>query len=383
MSPVDAPVLERRGQDFPKEARVATASLAFLEISSLFDKFQNIITRENMGPRVYSLSDFFADLANFSRTKELSETFKSSFFPYLNKDNMDQVKSAIHNLAEIMTKLSKQLAKARPLNPRNNPIYESLSEIEQAEELMSYDLKDKEFRLTWAKINQETSFLLFLYNQNKLYDKFGNVDREKQKAVITYLNILRAAGLSERTDDKGVPRLRQLPYAHEISNHYYGLLAQAGLMKVLEDKGYYVLLPDWLKDGGKEVEMWDLNGVDMVVITPKGKIRFIDVKGSMFDKNGQIRQDVSTESYEYIPKVHNPIQDTIRRSIAVKKDDKFADNKQNLLNRYKKLPPNASHVSVKFFKIFIPTKKQIMSPTGIIKDERIIESILNEIDSDY
>jgi len=56
-----------------------------------------------------------------------------------------------------------------------------------------------------------------------------------------------------------------------------GASAQSALMRVFTDSGYTVLTPD--PNDVKEIRLFDLTGVDLIVVDPKGILHFIDAKG--------------------------------------------------------------------------------------------------------
>lgn len=65
--------------------------------------------------------------------------------------------------------------------------------------------------------------------------------------------------------------------AQDFKTLINGARAQAGVCFALNKNRYQVILPDFNDE--EEVERWDLNGVDLVAVSPGGKLLLIDVKG--------------------------------------------------------------------------------------------------------
>ncbi len=68
-----------------------------------------------------------------------------------------------------------------------------------------------------------------------------------------------------------------------ISRQSMGAFAQAAIMTSLRDTGYLVMVPD--PENAKEIQNWDLKGVDLTAIAQDGSLYYIDAKSKKEDES--------------------------------------------------------------------------------------------------
>lgn len=98
---------------------------------------------------------------------------------------------------------------------------------------------------------------------------FSSPDSPERRTLSIMRDFL--AMLGNRTD---------APLLSDGNNILEGAFAQAAVMRGLQDRGYYIMIPD--PDDKKDMENTDMKGIDFVAISPDGDIYLIDSKGNKY-----------------------------------------------------------------------------------------------------
>jgi len=121
-------------------------------------------------------------------------------------------------------------------------------------------LNNKEFVIKCARFNQRFAYALF-----------SEITYSKPKTTNARLIVSMLEALSDRED---------LPRSEQFRIILHGVKAHAGLMNLLISEKFFIRALNW-RDR-KEIELFDLNGVDFIAVNPDGKIYLIDARGQKF-----------------------------------------------------------------------------------------------------
>ena len=122
--------------------------------------------------------------------------------------------------------------------------------------------KDKQFLIECAEFNQRFAYALY-----------SEITYSKPKTTNAHLVISMLEALSDREEMPGSEQFRIL---------LHGVKAQAGLMDLLRNNNYFIRSLNW--QDPNEIKLFDLNGIDVFAVSPKGRTFLIDVKGHKYNR---------------------------------------------------------------------------------------------------
>lgn len=153
-----------------------------------------------------------------------------------------------------------------------------------------------------------------------------------------------------------------------IASQLRGAQAQAGLMRLLSENGWQVYVPDI--NNANEVKTWDVEGdVDFVAYQPGSKkLLLINSKGRTAKDDGAGRQQRHVAEVEHYPfeesnpraQIHNDIMHHVTQLLSEKGHTNFPRK-------------------FVWLRVTIPTSRDYLNPIGVITDQRIRQSILDQL----
>lgn len=196
-------------------------------------------------------------------------------------------------------------------------------------------------------------------NQQLVQDYFylsgQNATDEQKQHASDFFNIIMALPSGEMLKDIVASQLR-------------GAQAQAGLMRLLSENGWRVFVPDVTNP--KEVALWDVDGdVDLVAYQPGSKkLLLINTKGRT-----SLEDDPEHQQRHVAEIVHYPLDNAGERAVLHKEITKqvnqlLADEGQT------KLPTSYS-----WLRVTIPTSREYLDAIGVITDQHIRTTILDQL----
>lgn len=227
-----------------------------------------------------------------------------------------------------------------------------------SDHLLSYgEIKDKkgnlnqDILLNFARFNQRLALALYQVG----LPTASNEDKNNAGFFISVL---------QESAKKG------LPVYSELLKAVKGALAQAGVMRLLYDQGYEIILPDY--NNLDELRVWDLEGgVDLVAISPLGRTYFIDVKGEFVRGVGISDTAVEFGETRHIAEIQlpgsRPNHKEIFKQVVAKRQQ------SPKLNKWK-----GNITKPKPLTVIIPTGPDYLGVEGI-KDQRIAQDTLEKI----
>lgn len=196
-------------------------------------------------------------------------------------------------------------------------------------------------------------------NQRLVQDYFyligpNATDRQRQNAV-SFFEFVMALPTREMLKDILASQLR-------------GAQAQAGLMRLLTDYGWTVYVPD--VKNAEEMKTWDVQGdVDLVVWKPGlRKLLLINSKGRAAMGEGADRKQRHVAEVEHYPFDESSPRAPIHYGIM-----------QQVRNSLKSEGHTGLPEKVTWLRVTIPTDRDYLSSTGVITDQHIQKSILDQL----
>ncbi|GIW62580.1 MAG: hypothetical protein KatS3mg090_0406 [Patescibacteria group bacterium] len=294
---------------------------------------------QKSGPR-FPLTTFLSELIGWARTGKYDT--ESKIFEEVFSELSEEEKIALSEVFGQLSNLIGDLCDAID----NGIDYRRKRARETSEE-------DEEVKTYWAQMNQKGAALLYFASHLDKNDP-------RRRSVKLFFEIVETIG-----------SVKDMPFAEEFYNFVVGARAQASLMKMLKEAGYYIIFLDW--DNEEEILKFDVKGgTDFVAIHPDGIIFLVDAKAR--SKDEESRESLHVAKIDEVPfntQRHGPIKDIVL---------KYLENSAKE-SRYSEVIRNAHGFGrVNPIVITLPSTQYIsFDGLGIIIEQSIAKQVTNNL----
>ena len=226
------------------------------EAYQLGERLSLVLPRESD----YPLTTFFSDLISVSSGGETSSKLGSVLGKLERGDQEDVIR-----LFGNVNLLACDLLDAVDLQ---GEVSEAISREEE-----------QESKIILASFNQRLSYALDSASDLPIDDP----DRRHVESFVAFLEVI-----SKSHHNSGSREI--------IRDLISSARAQAALCNLLEQEGWMVIVPNW--EDEEEIAKFDLRGVDLVAVSPEGRMAFIDVKSRMYTEEHKERAMIGIEEVE-------------------------------------------------------------------------------------
>jgi hypothetical protein len=383
------PIHHHDNQDYiqPTELILAKGRLPTTQLRQLFDNYEQLVASGVLTNRTYPFSTLISELIVWALDEtKLSDKLRSILAPNT-IPNAHVMRDSLAKVRTLSDQDQKRLADAmlhtHDLMVKLLHTLDLKIEVAQTNDPTERKAAQAEFTFHAACFNQHIADSLYHMNVESAK---GNKEAEaERRALMTLLEILIAFSQAQ---SKGT-EIRRMPDAKYLIGLVDGAKAQAAVIQVLKNPKletraggkYLCFIPDWEENDGQEVREWDVDGnTDVVVVSPRGSIYFLNIEGSRFDeRNGPNveRTEDEVKPFAYYPPNHDKISHQIMQQLLQKeKEGKVSRKvKEVLLDDYR-----AGHLPhVQTLTLIVPTNEKMMDEFGRIKSDSVIKSIVNSL----